>query len=248
MNSPHLKILKTLSLLIIISGFAGCKKADEPLVLKTTTAYMTNTQTFKLVVSPGTDGCEFESENELIATVSSTGLITAHLVGKTYILVNNPTRGFTAKCVVTVQPEHLMYRDPYLLFGKTKKDIKDYETRYIYLEGDSSLVYIGENSTIAAVFYFLESKAYHESICLIPATNAVQFEDFIAERYYLLDTNNEFRILMMPDSTALVGIESGITLDSDTFFAVYYIAYPTSKTKGVFKVDTDWIKTFDFLR
>lgn len=242
------KILETLSLLIIISCFAGCKKADEELVLKTTTANITSMQTFKLVVSPDINGCEFESENELIASVSSTGLITAHLVGETHIMVNNPARGFASKCSVTVQPEHVLYKDPYLLFGNTKKNIKDYETRYLYLEDDSTLIYVGENSSIAAVFYYLESAAYIESTCLIPATNTAQFEDFIAERYYLLDTGDDFRILMTPDSTTLVGVESGITLESGTYFAVHYIAYPTFKTNGVFKVNSDLIKKSEFLR
>lgn len=244
MHKPILKISKALLFLFIITGFAGCKKADEPLSLKTTTANLTNTKTFKLNVTPSASGCIFASENEYIASVSSSGLITAHLLGETYITVSNIEKGFSAKCKVTVQAEHLIYKEPYLDFGLTRKGIKDYETRYLYQEDDTSIIYIGENNSIVAVFYLMDFSEYYESICLISAANPVLFEDFISERYYLLETDNEFRTLMTPDSTTLVGIESGITIDSDPFYAVYYVPFPTFKSKDIFKKNSDWIKPF----
>jgi hypothetical protein len=244
MYRPIPKISKALLFLFIISCFASCKKADEPLSLKTVSANLTSTKTIKLNVTPSASGCVFESENEYIASVSSTGLITAHLLGETYINVSNTEKGFSAKCKVTVQADHILYKEPFLDFGITRKGIKDYETRYLYQEDDTSIIYIGENSSIVAVFYQMDYTEYYESICLVSAADPVQFENFISERYYLLETDNEFRTLMTPDSKTLVGIESGITIDSDPFYAVYYIAFPTSKSKEVFKQNSEWIKTY----
>jgi len=244
MGRTIIKISKALLLLFIISCFASCKKADEPLSLKTTSANLTSTKTFKLNVSPGTSGCVFESENEYIASVSSSGLITAHLLGETNITVNNIEKGFSAKCKVTVQPEHSLYKEPYLNFGASRIGIRDYETRYLYQEDDTSLIYVGENSSIIGVFYILDYEDYYECMCLVSAANPDLFEDFISERYYLLDTDNEFRTLMTPDSKTLIGIESGITIDSDPFYVVYYVPYPDSKSKEIFKQKSDWIKTF----
>lgn len=244
MYIPIPKISKALLFLFIISCSASCKKADEPLSLKTTSANLTSTKTIKLNVTPSASGCVFESENEYIASVSSTGLVTAHLLGETYITVNNTEKGFTAKCKVTVQGEHSLYKVPYLDFGISRKAIKNYETRNLYQEDDTSIVYIGENSSINAVFYLMDNADYYESICLVSAANPAQFEHFIYERYCLLDTDNEFRTLMTPDSKTLVGIESGIIIDSDPFYAVYYVAFPTSKSKEIFKQNSDWIKTY----
>jgi hypothetical protein len=244
MYIPIPKISKALLFLFIISGFAGCKKADEPLSLKTTTANLTSTKTIKLNVTPNASGCIFESENEYIATVSSTGLVTAHLLGETYITVSNSEKGFSAKCDVTVLAEHLLYKEPYLDFGLSRKGIKDYETRYLYQEDDTSIIYIGENESIVGVFYILDNADYYECICLVSAANPDQFEDFISERYYLLETDNEFRTLMTPDSKTLIGIESGITIDSEPFYAVYYVPFPTSKSKDIFKKNSHWIKPY----
>jgi hypothetical protein len=237
-------ISKALLILFIMLCLAGCKKADEPLNLRTTFANLTSEMTFKLDVTPNISGCIFESENEYIATVSSSGLITAHLVGETHITVTNIGKGFTAKCKVTVQPEHNFYKEPYLLFGVSRKGIKDYETRYLYEEADTSLLYVGENSSIIAVFYYLADAVYYESVCLVSADYPDRFEDFISERYYLLDTDNEFRTLMTPDSKTLVGIESGIIINSDPFYAVYYVPFPTSKSNELFKPGSDRIKGF----
>lgn len=242
MNTTVEKIRKALFCLFIIACCAGCKKADEELALKTVTANLTKNQTLKLKIVPDINGCLFESENELIASVSSTGVITGNLIGDTHIIVTNPEKGFTAKCSVTVLPLSLLFREPYLIFNSHKKEIKDYEVRYLYGENDSLLIYVGENSSVAAVYYYLPSALYKECDCLMFSEYPTMFENFISERYYLLDTQDNFRTLMTPDSTVLVGIDSDIVIDSETFYGLFYIRFPDLKGSRDFKGGYDWKK------
>jgi hypothetical protein len=217
------------------------------MALKTTSATLTSTKTFQLKVSPNTTGCIFESQNEFIATVSSSGLITANLVGETNIIVTNDAEGFIAKCKVTVIPEHLLFQEPYLIFDSQKEDIMDYETRILYEESDTSLLYAGENSSITALIYFFDESLYYECDCLIPANEPEDFEAFIAERYFFLETDNEVRYFMTPDSKTIVVVESGIEIDSDTYYFLYYFAYPTSKSKEIIRSKSKIIRSSGFL-
>lgn len=242
MNCPCLKIRTLLFSVLVIATIAGCNKKDDTLVLRTTSAFMSSTKTLQLDISPGPEGCIFETDNDFIASVSSTGLITANLVGEAHITVTNTAKGFTASCKVTVQPEHQMFRIPYLNFNSYKQPIKDYETRYFYAEDDSTLIYIGENESIDALFYFFENFHYTLSTCMIPATDPDHFQEFIAERYFLLNSDNQFTTLMTPDSKTLVGIESGITIGSDIYYAVYYMPFIASKSSGFPKPEIDRIK------
>jgi hypothetical protein len=242
MKTPEKFIPKVLFCLSVLFLLTCCKKGDEKLALKTTSLNLTSSMTRQLVVTPDASGCEFVSDNEFIATVSSTGLITAHLIGETNITVTNSAEGFSGICNVTVQPVHALFRVPYLEFEKKKMEIKDYETRFLYEESDTSLFYSGENSTIIGLIYFLYESLYYESTCLISADNPDSFEDFIAERYYLLESDDEFSILMTPDGKTLVGIESGIMIGTETFYAMYYIAYPTSKSGDFVRLKPEIIK------
>lgn len=219
--------LNVLLLFVLFTFLAGCKK-EESLSLNVTETTLNSNQTFNLVVSPDASGCVFTSEDENVAEVSSTGVITPHIVGVTNIVVSNTEKGFSAKCKVTVTPVYSMYREPYLVFGKSKSDIKAYETRQISSETETAIIYTGENSKITAVAYAFETSKYNGCVCGIPSSQASLLGDFLAERYIYVGTTDDDIIAMRSlDGKILIGVE----VYSLSTIMVYY--FPNDSKNGL---------------
>ncbi|MGA1977652.1 MAG: hypothetical protein ABSG89_07320 [Bacteroidales bacterium] len=246
MQTLNLKSLSTFLLLIVILCLTGCKKSEKSLSLNATETTLTKNQTFNLIVSPDTSGCVYESENDFIATVSPSGVITAQLTGETYIDVSNADKGFAAKCKVTVSPVYSMYREPYLVFGKSKTDVKAYETRLLLEEDDSTLFYSGENSYITDLLYLFEKSAYTVSSSLIPASQVNLLVNYLTERYVpVADYGSSGPVYYMTtDRKTIVDM----TMYSDTYWMIIYMPYPTSKEMNSLQYNPELIKTTDIIK
>jgi len=244
MNTINSKISTALLFLIIIYCLIGCKKAEDGLSLNATETTLQKDQTFNLIVSPNASDCVFESENDNIAEVSSSGVITANLVGETNITVSNAAKGFTAKLKVTVTPEYNMYREPYLVFGKPKSDIKAYETRAMFQEDDVSISYLGENSNILFFLYSFETSAYSSSGCLIPSTQANLLGKYLAERYVYLGTTDDIIAMLTTDGKTYVATQ----LFSLTEIMVGYFPKTTSKNNMDSKTNLDLVETINIIK
>jgi hypothetical protein len=228
----------------IICSAAGCKK-EEVLSLNTTEITLKPNQTFNLVVSPDASGCVFRSGNDNIAEVYSSGLIEANLVGETSITVTNTDKGYYAFCKVTVTPEYTMYREPFLVFGRSKSDIKTYETRQIADENDSTILYTGENSSIDSILYSFENSAYTSSTCAVPSDQSTLLLNYLVERYVYLGTlPNGLIARLTTDGTIYVVTQ----FYSPSKIYVYYFPKSTSK-KGIGLIsDSELSKTIDDLK
>jgi hypothetical protein len=231
---------------IIIICLTECKKDKDSFSINATEITLKRNQTFNLVVSPDASGCVFESENDYIATVSSSGVITAQLVGETYIVVKIDEKDFTDKCKVTVTPEYQMYREPYLIFGKPKANVKSYETRYLLLEDDITLFYLGENSYIDYLLYTFEKSAYSISCCLIPISYVKLLTDYLEERYVPVYTTDSLSIMMTADSKTTVGMSQSTIIGTE-YFMIIYFPDPDSKNSVSLILNTEWVKTKDII-
>ena len=239
-NNQMKNVMPLLFAFICLMTFIRCQKDVElPLSLNSTSTVLKSSQTFNLSILPDTIGCVYESENNFIASVSRSGLITAYRVGETNIIVKNIKKGFNAKCKVTVMPQYFMFKEPYLMFGATKSAIKSFETRLISLDNATSLVYNGENPYIYLVAYSFENSVYKMNLCFIPNTYASLLGSFVAERYVLVITdvaNNSFS-MVSPDKKTLVIVK----IYSTTYTYVSYSAsglttqsITSLKTKALF--------------
>ena len=170
---------------------------EVPLTINATSISLISTKTFSLVVSPNTDGCTYESENSYIASVSSNGLITAKIVGKTIIHVKNTNKNLDATCEVTVTPQYELFREPYFGFGATPATIKAYEKRVLASETTTTLMYTGENSYLTAVLYLFENSANTGSSCLVPTVYSSLLGSFIGERYVYIGTTSDDLIMYL---------------------------------------------------
>jgi hypothetical protein len=239
MKSLIIKLLIPLSALVIIFSAAGCKK-EVVLSLNTTEITLKRNETFNLVVSPDASGCTFRSGNDNIAEVYSSGLVEAKLVGETTITVTNTDKGYYAFCKVTVTPEYTIYREPYLVFGRSKSDIKTYEKRQIADETDSTILYTGENSSLDSILYSFENSAYTSSTCTVPSSQSSLLLSYLVERYVYIGT--------LPN-----GLVARLTTDGTTYVVtqfyspvkiyVYYFPKSTSKKGTGLVSDSELSKT-----
>jgi hypothetical protein len=240
MKSLILNILIPGSFFIMVSFMTGCKKEEVLLSLNTTEITLKPNETFNLVVSPDASGCVFKSENDNIAEVYASGLIEARLVGETSIVVTNSDKGYLAKCKVTVIPEYNMYREPYLDFGKQKSNIKSYETRQIFLENDTTILYSGENQSIDSLMYSFDESAYTSSLCAIPSSQSTLLINYLTERYVFY-------------GSLTTGLTARLTTDGKTFVVtqnfsssriyVYYFPKTTTKNGTGMIYDSESVKT-----
>jgi len=219
---------------------SGCKNDEELLSLNTTEITLKPDETFNLVVSPDASGCVFKSGNDNIAEVYSSGLILARLVGETSITVTNSDKGYLAKCKVIVTPVYSMYREPYLVFGKPKSNIKSYETRQISQENDTSILYSGENQFIDSLMYLFDISAYTSSLCAIPSSQSTLLINYLTERYVYY-------------GSLTTGLTARLTTDGKTFVVtqnfsssriyVYYFPKTTPKNGTGMIYDSESVKT-----
>lgn len=210
---------------ICLTTFIGCEKDVElPLVLKSTSTTLTSSQTFNITVTPDTVGCTYESENVLIATVSTNGLITAKCIGETNIVVKNSKKGFTAKCKVTVTPKYSMYKEPYLVFGSAATAIKNYEKRNLKSETAATLIYDGENSQITGVGYAIENSIYKLVLCAIPKDYPELLLNYLRERYqYIGVLDGDFYFKSIDNKTAIK-----VDFFTYSYIAVFYFQNTTT--------------------
>ena len=136
-------------------------------------------------------------KNTLIASVSSTGKVSGKIIGDVVINITNSSQKFSAKCNVTITPQYQMYHEPYMNFGVSASQIKSYETRRIFGDTSTGIMYEGENSQIAFVMYALENSRLKNSAALIPysSPNGDLLVDFIWERYTVIIDESHTLIL-----------------------------------------------------
>lgn len=206
--------------LILLLVFYGCSKDEEtPLSINATAASLKSSGTFSLVISPNANNCTFESDNDLIASVDSVGLITAKRLGTACITVKNAKKGFTAQCKVTVTSKYEMFKEPDLVFFSSKEAVKAYETRTLHSETNTALVYTGENSYLTDVIYIFGNSVDSCAGCFIPVSYSSLLGDFMAERYVYIGESDNILIMVTPDYKTAVAAE---VYDLSSWMVIYY--------------------------
>ena len=135
--------------------------------------------------------CSYESDDEDIATVNSTGKVTAVAVGETVITATTNDGKFTAECTIKVTTNggggegDLTYRDPYLKFGSAQSAVKSYETRELYNENEEELAYHGENADVKSVYYGFESKKLFYVVIILSESSNIETraKTFLSNKY-----------------------------------------------------------------
>lgn len=159
--------------------FASCSndKIDDnvnyPIEISPKNATITSSQsiTFKMKKGSSTlnsNDFVWSSGNDKIAEVSSDGTVTPKLIGQIEILSKEKTSVETFKSKLIINPVENIFKEPVLLFGKPKQEIKTNESRTLISETTNSynhdiLTYKGENNDVEKITYIFFSSIPNSS-------------------------------------------------------------------------------------
>ena len=119
------KILSRLTLLLCVSIVVSCsEEKEEPptsITLSPEGRIMHHGETLQLTATPNR-GVSFISENKNIASVNSSGLVQAVLIGKTRIVASAGSA--VAYCEIDVRPKVINLPEPLLLFGRNIDEVR----------------------------------------------------------------------------------------------------------------------------
>ena len=112
------RILFYVTAIVSLTLFAACSKDDgnDFNITSSKSVELTSQKTSQIVCTDSK--AMYASEDEYVATVSATGVITGKRIGETYIDVNG---GKSIK--VSVTPVYTQFAEPKLLFGATKEEV-----------------------------------------------------------------------------------------------------------------------------
>jgi hypothetical protein len=228
--------MKNLLFLLFVSSvfiFASCTKEENELPLtgiefgekEITLDYGEELQ-LSLFPQPATaylPRCIFFSENDEIVTVSSDGLIKGVGAGTTIVGAKTPDGEYFAECRVTVNsdPDVVLFQEPYLKFGCTVADIKEYETRELLTEDSEKIAFEGENNDVNFVLYLLKNaKMNSVGVSFNKTENiAERIVDFLFEKYEYVEEENEIFYFVSSDWKMCVAL---MTMEDGSISVFYY--------------------------
>lgn len=123
---------------------------------------------------------EYNSENEYVAKVSSSGVITAGRVGETNIVLENEED--LRKVKVTVVPKYSTFEEPLLAFGKSRAEIEK-QLGEPESENESSIIYSSKNLNTAYTFYIFDDNDKLELSGFKTKSLNTNIANFLIERY-----------------------------------------------------------------
>ena len=189
---------KFIFILSLTTLLISCNLDTAPgLLMETESIFLFHGETAVLGASSENGLVYYKSSDSLVAEVDEKGVITANVVGTTYITVLD---GKEAKaCKVTVTPRFLVPINPYVNFGasvsEVKKAVKDVfieELSRINNSSEKTLVYYNqkenEKSRIAYEYRFLNDKLISTGVYVNKDFEYFDnMMDYLDETYYYKD-------------------------------------------------------------
>lgn len=145
----------------------------------------------------------YRSTDPFVATVNSSGLVTAITVGKAVIIAE--LKKVTTVCWVTVDTTSFLYNEPILDFGASLDSIKKKETRELEEKGEAYLYYYDSILIQDIEYFFSDNK-------LVTAAFSLQLNDKNAEEVHVFLSERYGESIPNPDS------EGDILWQTDTFY------------------------------
>ncbi len=176
------------------------------------------------------ESAEWISENDFVAGVSSDGLVEGGHVGKTNIVATS-TAGGSAVCEVEITPVYSTYIEPFLEFGASKETVKSKETRDLYKEESTSLIFEGENSLVRLVLYsFDDSGKLKDAGVVLSLACASEATKFLIERYLPIGENDGVYVFINGNSkNYTMGV--GLSVQK-SFILITYVPLSSTSSKS----------------
>lgn len=219
--------LLSLSTLLIAS--ACSKSEDEKSTLDKTSITLNKDKTIQLNVSTGNNSINWSCEDEYVASVSNSGLVTGNRVGKTIVTAND------LKCQVIVDPIYNLYEEPVLDWNMTKSQIVS-KLGTPYSSTSTTIIYETKNSKAPLIMYTFDTNGKLKGSYVTVMSNYVtECSDFLLERYAVWDISSGSNIIALfgnsldtKKATVIVGIQV-----ESRYIGVVYIPNNSTKSANV---------------
>ena len=210
----------------------SCTEKEQFITLSDTSVTMFYDGTKQLSVSYSSDELKsktynYTSSDSTIISVSKTGLVSGVSIGTATVKIASPDGKYSDKCSFTVSPKSTLYKEPYTVFGSSISTVKSKETRTIYNETTTYLLYTDTDPDVRYVMYqFANGKSTSALVMLTQTTSiATEVTTFLLERYSYLGVSSS--IYMFEDRKTGNGL--GLTVDANLGLCVLYMP-PTSSS------------------
>jgi len=214
--------LNVLMLMVFIVCVSGCKK-EPSYTLNKEAVTLTSSGTFQLSIEGGAaETFTYASDNNLVATIDASGLITGKRVGETTIKVSG--NNFSGACTVSITPQYNTFKEPITQFGISKNEVKEKETRTLINETEKGLLFKGGTEETYAAYLFENNKLTSGCIMLSSSYSSV-LGIYIAERYFIASLSPSLGYSI--DKKFAVGVELQSSLD----WWVIYFPYTLTSAK-----------------
>ena len=152
------------------------------------------------------------SENDFIASVNSSGEITANHVGKTEIVAT--ADGKSLKCGVTVKANYYTFIEPFHYFTMNKDEVKATALGTLKKETDTKLTFDDVLGN-PVVYTFDETTGKLKGVLIqlkISVSRVDEVTDFLRERYEFLSKSGDYYMFIdamtQDDAKTVVGLKA----------------------------------------
>ena len=232
--------MKKINLIIavIVLVLMSCSKEDDnsssiKINQSDLVTYRNNTIQLSVTYSPSdlkNSGCVWASNDNNVATVSTSGLVTGVRIGTTYITATLTRSNVLSKIKVTINPMYSMYIEPYTGFGANISTVKSFERRTLLNESATQLVYSGENSNVRGTAYTFSNGKLISCIALLANTTdaTTLLTNFLNERYKLIGISSPYYMYEINSS-----VMGSLTVDSNLGLCVLYLPNTSTKSSNI---------------
>ena len=223
------RILFYVTAIVSLTLFAACSKDDNDFKITSPTSIeLTSKKTSQIECSDSKT--TFASEDEYVATVSASGLITGKRIGETYIDVNGQK-----SIKVSVTPVYTQFSEPQFLFGATKDEVYAKVGTNYSLSNESGIAYTTTNDRVRGYIYLLKDGKVSSVVMVVSSSYFSSLTDFLLERYAPATFSEEnYTVLYVNALTAdKITMIIGEQVYSASIIYVAYLPYTNSKSRSV---------------
>jgi len=224
------RILFYVTAIVSLTLFAACSKDDGNgfNITSSKSVELTSKKTSQIECSD--PKATYTSENEYVATVSETGLITGKRVGETYIDVNGQK-----SIKVSVTLVYTQFTEPEFLFGATKDEVYAKVGTNYSLSNESGIAYTTTNDRVRGYLYLLKDGKVSSVVMVVNSIYFDSLTDFLLKRYAPATFSEEnYTVLYVNALTAdKITMIIGEQVYSASIINVVYIPYSNSKSRSV---------------
>jgi len=225
--------MKKLSLLLLPLILFSCTEKEQSISFSDTSVTLFYDESKQLSVVYSSDELKsktytYTSSDSTIISVSKTGLVSGVSIGTATVKVASTDGKYSDECTFTISPKSTLYKEPFVIFGSTISTVKSKETRKIYSETLTTLIYTDTDADLRYIVYLFGSgKLTGASILLTQTTSiATEVTTFLLERYKFLGISSSYYIFT--DRKSGNGI--ALTVDASLGLCVLYIPPTTSSS------------------